>query len=232
MPRPITGTHSTKTQREIPPPKTFLARCRGVVDLGTQPDFGEFPQPKLKVHLMFELVNTRHVFKGQEDKGEQPFVISVDFPRKMSKKANLRKFIVAWFGKDFLTEDAARDFDLFLLIGKTCQITIKHTPDKEQPEIKYANIGSISPVIEEMRKSVPPLVNPTHAFSINDLNDPEPEYREAAKKAFNALSEWLQNKIKGSPEWIAAEKGIVTPPQAVATADPYAIEEDTDDTPF
>ncbi|HMJ91012.1 MAG TPA: hypothetical protein VK530_14415, partial [Candidatus Acidoferrum sp.] len=66
----------------------------------------------------------------------------------LNEKANLRKFLRGWFGRD-LTKQEMDDFDTEILIGKTAQIVVVH---EHKDGETYANIVACTP-----DKSVEPL---------------------------------------------------------------------------
>lgn len=83
------------------------------------------------------------VFEVDMDKeeGGRYCVWSRNFTPTLNEKANFRKFLRGWFGRD-LTEDELKDFDTDSLIGKTAQVVVVHEfKDGET----YANIAACTP---------------------------------------------------------------------------------------
>ena len=107
---------TTATQRELIPAGNYLARCYQMIEIGTVREIilGEEKVLK-KVRIGWELPTEKRVFN--EEKGEQPFVISKEFTLSMHEKSSLRGMLKSWRGKDF-TEDEAKAFDITNLIGK------------------------------------------------------------------------------------------------------------------
>jgi hypothetical protein len=64
-------------------------------------------------------------FKAGE--GEKPYYVNIEFTLSTAKKANLRKFLEDWRGKDYTDEEAA-EVELTKLIGQPGRVTIKHKP--------------------------------------------------------------------------------------------------------
>lgn len=163
------------------PAGNHVAICNGVIDLGVQPGRGMYPDPKHEVYIRFELPEETisYVKDGEEISG--PMSIGRRFTASMSEKANLRKFIEAWFGKRFPNDDAASDFDLALLLGKMCLLNVTHT---EKSGKVYANITNATPLPKAMKAEYKQH-NPPLYFDLNEWDD----------AAFNALPEWLQKAI-------------------------------------
>lgn len=117
------------------------AVCVDVIDLGMQKtDWGEKP----KIKIVWEL--------GTKMEDGRPFVVSKQYNRTLSKNnagvpSGLRKDLESWRGKPFTAEElrgpTGQGFDIEVLIGKTCQIFIKHNPGKKDPSKIYANAESI-----------------------------------------------------------------------------------------
>jgi hypothetical protein len=66
---------------------------------------------------------------------------SRNFTPTLNEKANLRKFLRGWFGRD-LTKQELDDFDTESLVGKTAQIVVVH---EHKDGETYANIVACTP---------------------------------------------------------------------------------------
>jgi len=76
-----------------------------------------------------------------KDDGGRYCVWSRNFTPSLNEKANLRKFVRGWFGRD-LTKQELEDFDTDSLIGKTAQlVVVREHKDGET----YANIVACTP---------------------------------------------------------------------------------------
>lgn len=194
----------------IVPAGNHVAICNAVVDLGVQPGSGMYPEPKRQVYVRFELPTepVTYVKDGQEITG--PMSLGRTFTASMSEKANLRKFIVSWFGKQFPSDDAASDFDHALLIGKKCLLNVTHT---EKGDKTYANIANATPIPKGMQADYAQH----NAALFFDLMDPD-------NRAFERLPEWLQKKIH---ERLDDKQSDPPPPSTQANGAPY-----DDDIPF
>lgn len=198
------------TQRELIPAGNYIARCYQMLQIGTVMENinGEM-KPMNKVRIGWELPTELKVFK--EGEGEQPNVINQEFTLSMNEKANLRKMLASWRGKDF-SEQEAKCFDITNLIGVPCMLNIIHKPSKDGAKT-YQTIGSVSP----MPKGVPcpPMINKQSILQFDDF--------DAA--LFNSLPDFIKDKIKTSDEY----KALTMPHEN------HAIEqkdEVTDDLPF
>lgn len=174
-----------------------------MVDLGMQGG-GKF-DPAFKVAIGFQLVDVLN------DKGE-PREITQTYTNSMNKKANLRKLIETWFGKQFPTEESAENFDLQQLLGRPALVNVVHT---ERSGKTYANISAVMSLPAGTEK--PELKGGTLFYS-DTLDQSE---RSAA---FAKLPEWLRKKVD---EQLVPDKKVA----AAAGVDVEAVTAD-EDIPF
>ena len=167
---------------------TYVARCYSMVHLGTIKEsyMGEEKYVN-KVRLTFELPTEMKVFK--EENGEQPQVISKEFTLSLGDKSNLRAFLNSWRGKA-LTEDECKSFDIAVLAGKACTLSIIHKTSKVSGKT-YAEIASIGGVMKGMQ--VPDLINPEMVFSVTNFD----------QVAFDSFPDFIKEKIESSNEYKA-----------------------------
>ena len=165
---------------------TYVARCYSMVHLGTIKEsyMGEEKYVN-KVRLTFELPTEMKVFK--EENGEQPQVISKEFTLSLGDKSNLRAFLNSWRGKA-LTEDECKSFDIAVLAGKACTLSIIHKTSKVSGNT-YAEIASIGGVMKGMQ--VPDLINPEMVFSVTNFD----------QVAFDSFPDFIKEKIESSNEY-------------------------------
>lgn len=89
----------------------------------------------------------REVFKivfevdMDRDDGSRFCVWSRNFTPTLNEKANLRKFLRGWFGRD-LSKQELEDFDTESLIGKPAQLVVIH--EHKDGEV-YANVAACTP---------------------------------------------------------------------------------------
>lgn len=210
----IMAIHATNNyvQRELIPAGNYVARCYQMLEIGTvQEVIMGVAKSLRKVRIGWELPEeTREFSPG---KGEQPFVISQEFTLSLNEKANLRKMLASWRGKDF-TEEEAKSFDISKLIGVPCMLNVIHKPSKDGTKT-YENIGSISPVPKSMK--CPAQINKTIRL----------EYDSFDIDTFEALPDFIKDKMKGSLEYAALKN-----PHHTNIPNAEDINEPIDDLPF
>jgi hypothetical protein len=189
---------------------TYAARCYQMIHIGTAEENILGQVKKLnKVRITWELPTELKVFK--EENGEQPHVISKEFTLSMNEKATLRKFLEGWRGKSF-TEKEAESFDITVLLGKPCMLSIIHKQAKNGNT--YAEISSVSSVPKGM--NVPDQINP-----LKELN-----YDKFDWDLFETLPDFIKDKMKQTDEF----KFMMQPHETSMKA---SIEMDNDlDLPF
>lgn len=185
---PILATNNG-TQRELIPAGNYIGRCYQMIEIGTVTEniLGESKILK-KVRIGWELPTELKVFN--EEKGEQPCVISKEFTLSMHEKSSLRGTLKSWRGKDF-TEEEARSFDITKLLGVPCMINVIHKPGKADPSKTYQEIAGITGVPKGM--IVPEQINKTVCLSYDSFD----------AEIFNALPDFIKDKMKGSLEYAA-----------------------------
>jgi hypothetical protein len=178
-------------QRELIPAGNYIARCYQMIHVGT---VEENIQGKVKllnkVRIGWELPEEKRVFK--EENGEQPLVISQEFTLSMNEKANLRKVLASWRGKDF-TEEEAKCFDVTKLLGVACMLNVIHKPSKSDATKIYEQIGSVSPLPKSVK--CPPQVNKTQKL----------EYDSFDFALFNSLPDFIKTKMQSSMEFASLQ---------------------------
>jgi hypothetical protein len=164
------------------PAGTHIGRCVRIIDLGTQ--FGEYqgkPTSARKVVVSWELPNalmTEGNFAGQ------PFIVGKWYTASIGEKANLRKDLVNWRGREF-TDEELQGFDIKKLLGVPCMLSL--TPNDKN---KVRVTGIMKP---PAGTTCPPQINPNLYFSL--------ERDEFSQATFDGLQEFWQTEIKKSPEW-------------------------------
>lgn len=165
------------------------AVCYQVLDIGTQPAFGNFPARR-KVMIVWELPHEKIMVKAKDGSAiEMPRAISKDYTLSTDKKANLRKDLESWRGRPFTAEEATA-FEVGNLIGANCQLSVVHKPSADGSKI-YANVNALMPLAKGMVKLNPE--NPTLVFDL----PPEGPITFPA-----GIPEWIQNKIKNCEEYV------------------------------
>lgn len=208
---PIIAT-TNQTQRELVPVGNHLAICYQMIEIGTVEEIVMNEKKILKkVRIGWELPNETKVFN--EEKGEQPFVMSKEYTLSMHEKSTLRADLKSWRGKDF-SEDEAKAFDITKLLGKPCMINVIHKPSKDGLKT-YSQISAITGVPKGM--TVPPQSNRTICLSYDNFDENE----------FNALPDFIKDKMKTSIEYAAMKQ-----PNHVNMSQAEHVSEPVDDLPF
>jgi hypothetical protein len=181
----ITATNKGGSNYEPIAAGTYAARCYQMIHIGTAEENILGQVKKLnKVRITWELPTETKVFK--EENGEQPHVISKEFTLSMNEKATLRKFLEGWRGKAF-TEKEAEAFDITVLLGKPCMLSIIHKQAKNGNT--YAEISSVS--------SVPKGMNVPEQFN----ESKELNYDKFDWELFETLPDFIKDKMKQTDEF-------------------------------
>jgi len=172
---------------EQPPIGTHVARCIKLIDIGTQR--GEYQGKatmKRQVIIGFELPN--ELMQEGEYAGK-PFTVSRFYTASLGEKANLRRDLANWRGRDF-TEEELRGFDSKNILGKACMLSL--TPN-DKGKTRITGVMALP-----KGTPVPDQVNSTVYLSL------EPD--EFNPEVFEALSDGYKKLIKASPEWAELQK--------------------------
>lgn len=167
-------------------PGTYPGRCVRVIGLGTQhSEYQGKPQTKVQVIVSWELpteIIPEGDFKGQ------PYMVSRFYTSSLGEKANLRKDLASWRGRDFTPEEL-KGFDLKNIVGKACMISVIHN-DKGK-----AKVNGIMALPKGMQ--VPPQVNPSVLFNVFQWDE----------EVFQSLSDGIKEIIKKSDEYQMTQGG-------------------------
>lgn len=184
----ITATNSGGGDHTPVPAGTYVARCYSMIHIGTVEEniMGESKWLN-KVRISWELPTETKVFK--EENGEQPYVISKEFTLSMNEKANLRKFLEGWRGKGF-TEDEAKAFDITVLLGKPCMLSVIHKTSKK---------GNIFAEISSCSALPKGLVCPDQINEMLELNYTD----NWSNREYSKLPQFIKDKMSQSKEFKA-----------------------------
>lgn len=207
----INATNSG-THREPMPSGNYVAICYQMIQIGTVMEMINGEQKLLnKVRIGWEFPTETKVFK--EENGEQPYVISEEYTLSLNEKANLRKMLASWRGKDF-TEKEAESFDITNLLGKPCMINVIHKTSKKDATRVYEKIGSVSTVPKGLL--IPPQHNQIKVLSYDNFDH----------ELYNSLPDFIKTKIASSLEFASMQQ-----PNAIQSQSQSFVEEQ-DDLPF
>jgi hypothetical protein len=158
---------------------SHAAVCDQVILLGLQPGSAQYPKPKLKVYIRWQVPSER-----TED--DRPMVIGATLTASMNEKAQLRKLLEGWRGEKF-TDEAAESFDVAKLIGKACMVSVV---ESESGGKTYSNVASVS----KLPKGMPAPVLEGEPLVYWNTRSNEDGF------VFRKLPEWLQKKIDSQLE--------------------------------
>lgn len=162
------------------PAGTHLARCVGVISLGTQaPNNPQF-NAAFKVMVVWELPD--EIVPGKEI----ALTVQKEYSCFLSDKANLRHDLESWRGRPF-TPQELEGFDVAQVLDVPCMISVIHKTSAKKTI--YATVTAVS----KLPKSVfaKPRVNELVHFEIEQGRD----------TTFQSLPEWVKKKIEASEEW-------------------------------
>lgn len=176
----------SSAKRELVPSGTHAARIVRIIEIGrtSYMYLGE-EKHKHAVEITFELPTELRVFN--EEKGEQPMVVSLEYNLSRYEKAKLMIHLGALENKVF-SEDEMLDLDVASYIGRACMVTIVHKVSAKGNT--YANVQGVSSVPKGLE--VPPMINQPLVWDY-DTN--------FALDVLNSFPVWLQDKIKETPEF-------------------------------
>jgi hypothetical protein len=168
---------------------THVARCYGVIDLGTQYSvkFGRWAN---KIMLQFEL-------PADETEDGRPSIISKKYTLSLNDKASLRKDLESWLGRPVTAAEERDGFALGSMLGTPCLLSILHGGNTEKA---YAYVAGVMSVPEGM--AVPQAVNPVVLYDIENGED----------AVYAKLPEWVKDLIQQSREF----KGDTEPAETQA----------------
>ena len=202
-------------EQPLIPVDNYPCRVVQVIDLGLQ-DGGEWKgekkPPANMLYVTYEMVDLFMLDKDDKEVEDKPRWLSEDFKMfgPIADKAKCNQRYLA------IDPSLVHDYNWAELVNSPCYVMIAH---KESKGKVYANVGTVTPYITSKRNpELPALQNPAKVF---DLEEPDME-------VFEALPEWLREKIKGNLEFkgspldVALNGGTVAP-------EPDEEEEEDDD---
>lgn len=176
-------------------PGTYPARLVQVLLLGTQPQRpykGEEKPPKLEIMLTYELLDEFLKDENGEDIDDKPRWLSETLPFN-NLESELAKSTKRYFALD---PDVNHGGDWARLVGTPCMVTVIVEEGKgKNAGRSFENISAVSSMRPKEAQKAPELVNAPRVF---DFFDPDIE-------VFNALPDWLKDKIKGAVDFGGSE---------------------------
>jgi hypothetical protein len=157
---------------------THVARCCGIIDLGTQysEKFGKWAN---KITVQFELP------ADLTDDG-RPATISKKYTLSLNGKASLRNDLESWLGHPVTAREEHDRFALGSVPGAACLLSILHGRNAEKAHAYVARVMSVPGGMV-----VPDAVNPAVLYNIEGREDP----------VYAKLPDWVKNLIQQSREF-------------------------------
>ena len=187
------------------------AVCYALIDIGTQPKFGNFPSRR-KSLFIWEIPSERIDVERDGKKVNLPRAISEKFTTSLNEKGNLRPMLESWRGKSFTAEELA-GFDMSTVVGANCFLNVIHKNGKgEKANRVYANVASINPLPKGTAKLKPE--NPPIVFNMDSFT--------GRVTIPTSIPEWITGLIIQSEEYQAKNSQQGEPEQshgATGTAD-------------
>lgn len=175
-----------QSQFENPPVGSFVGRCYGICDMGSQVHSWAGEQwTSRDVKLSFELPTELMEGKYNSSVRGLPFSVHITTKQSLHASSKLRQLLEGWRGKKFTKEEAAT-FDPKKLLGLPCRLALIESGE-------YINIASISPLGKN--EKCPPQLNPSVFFSL--------EPSEFSQAVFDKLHEKTKEKISKTAEFLA-----------------------------
>ena len=167
---------------EQPPVGTHAARCVKIIDIGTQK--GEYQGKatfRRQIILGWELP-TELMSEGEF--AGKPFTVSKFYTASLGEKANLRKDLANWRGRDFNPQELA-GFEAKNLLGAKCMLSLT---ENDKGKVRVTGVMALP---KAMRETLPAQIAPTVYFSLDEF-DP---------KVLESLSDGYKKFIMASPEY-------------------------------
>jgi hypothetical protein len=163
------------------------AVCDMIVDLGLQenksPIYGD--SIKHQVYIRWQIPGERLEYDKDGRTVEGPMTIGAYYTLSLSEKANLRKVLQGWRGREFTKEELEK-FDISAVLGISCTLTVLH---------KTGGDGKTRAKVEAVS---PPMVGLPHAVLEGEaiLYDGG----EESSPVWPKLRPWMQKAIKEQVE--------------------------------
>lgn len=167
------------------PAGTHIARAVHCISLGTQPAQGEF-LATFKLMLAFEIPD--EIVTNEMSKESRPMIVSKEYSLSLGKKANLRRDLESWRGREFTAEEL-KGFAVEAVLDKPCMLNVIHKTSSTGNT--YAVIAGISPLPK--RVQCKPRVHDLLKFEVED---------GTSCQQWAKIPEFVQAKIKQCEEWV------------------------------
>ncbi len=171
-----------KCKPSIPPlePDVYIAVCTMVIDIGQQ--YSEsFKKVENKLLIAFDIPDVLIEIDGEM----KPRQLSRRYTYSSNPKGNLYKLLCSWLNKKF-SEDDVREFEMFNLLGRGCQVQVTVSEDG-----KYNRIENVMALPRGMK--APISSNPSYTYDIDEDG--------FSGEKWDSLPEWVRNIIEKSEQY-------------------------------
>jgi hypothetical protein len=174
---------------EQAPAGTHVARCIGLIDIGTQ--HGEYQgQATLRRQVIIKWELPNELMASGEYAG-QPFTVSKFYTQSLHEKASLRHDLKTWRGRDF-TEDELAGFEAKNIIGKPCMLSIV---------LNEKGRAAVSGVMALPKgTTVPDQFNPDLYFSLDDGEFDQAVYDGFSDKMKAMIDASDERAVRNNPQ--------------------------------
>ena len=165
---------------EQPPIGTHVAICVKVIDIGTQKsEYQGQANIKRQCIVGWELPNE---LMTTGDYAGKPFTVSKFYTASLNEKANLRKDLANWRGRDF-TEEELGGFESRNVLGKPCMLSLTLN---DKGKARVTGVMALP-----RGTQVPAQTNKSVYFSLDEFD----------QAVFESLSDGYKKLIQASPEY-------------------------------
>jgi hypothetical protein len=163
--------------------------CYAVYDLGTQHNkvFDKYSHQAL---IIWEIPSERIEIQKDGQTMSLPRVVSKTYTLSFDDRANFKKDLISWRGREF-SEEEQQGFDISRLVGVNGMLNIIHVSKDGKT---YGNLSAILPLYKGISKVEPE--NPTVVYSMEQGEPPE------------GTPKWIVEKIHDSVEWKQAHNPV------------------------
>lgn len=177
---------------QIVPAGQYAGICYQVIELGHL--FSDFyGKSRHRIRLVWELHGENQIGDGVATLPDgKPMVVGAEYTLTLADNGALKPLLESWRGRPFTAEELD-GFDITKLLGAPCMVTVQHETENGKT---YANVKSVSPLLKSLQKPV--QVNPSFKFELDPWKQAD----------FDALPEWLREKIKKSEEYVERFGGM------------------------
>ena len=192
---------------EQPSIGTHVGICVKVIDIGTQrSEYQGNANIRRQCIIAWELPNE---LMTEGDRAGKPFVVSRFYTCSLSTKANLRKDLENWRGKEF-SKLELEGFESKNILGKACMLSLTAS---DKGKAKITGVMGLPKGTQ-----VPDPSTPLLYFSLDEFN----------QTVFDGLSDGCKKFITLSPEY----RHIIEPPPSQQPSSGASFDDLDDDIPF